>query len=324
MSSRFCRGSKVPTDNTKTLTKTEQKIVQMMKLAAETGFVCEPVTKFRQEFLTAINSHLVHRSGKNVYQSPAFTIPMFSREAALNIFGEANLVTNSPTTLTWRIDDLAVLSSTFGDMLSETGMLSAGLTRALKTENQKVVRVLATIIPPCEMSVVQMPRGVDRMYVNFMYVVSDEDGEVHYPKDNQRREISFSAAMETAIRQKILADARRLVRQGAPLSARWLQQLKLEPEAQLMLAAERSGAKPPKLLQVLAPTLPPHPPPPTDHMCRGRGPCPRPPCDLLAIKPSACRHGPCPEPRLGLGAYPPFAPRPNPTPTSPNPPPLQP
>ena len=50
----------MPTDNTKTLTKTEQKIVQMMKLAAETGFVCEPVTKFRQEFLTAINSHLVH------------------------------------------------------------------------------------------------------------------------------------------------------------------------------------------------------------------------------------------------------------------------
>ena len=87
MTSRFSRGSSVPTTGTKTLTKTEQKIAQMMELAAETGFVCEPVTKYRQEFLTAISSHLIHRSGKNVYQSPAFSIPMFSREAALNIFG---------------------------------------------------------------------------------------------------------------------------------------------------------------------------------------------------------------------------------------------
>jgi hypothetical protein len=43
MTSRFSRGSSVPTTGTKTLTKTEQKIAQMMELAAETGFVCEPV-----------------------------------------------------------------------------------------------------------------------------------------------------------------------------------------------------------------------------------------------------------------------------------------
>ena len=250
MTSRFSRGSSVPTTGTKTLTKTEQKIAQMMELAAETGFVCEPVTKYRQEFLTAISSHLIHRSGKNVYQSPAFSIPMFSREAALNNFGEANLVTNKAGTLTsWRIDDIAELSTIFGEMPSETGKLSAGLTRALKTENQKVVRVLATIIPTFEMSVVQMPRGVDRMYLNFYYVLSDEGGEVHFPKDNERREIEFSQAMETAIRQKIMADARRLVRQGAPLSAAWLRQLKLEPEARLREAAETSNANPPKLLQ---------------------------------------------------------------------------
>ena len=137
----------VPTDDTRPLTKTEQKIAQMRKLAEETGFVCEPITKFRQEFLTAINSHLVHRVGKNVYQTPTYTIPMFSREAALKIFGEANLVTNSPTTLTWRIDDLAELSSTFRDMLSETGMLSAGLSRALKTDSQKVVATVSPAFP---------------------------------------------------------------------------------------------------------------------------------------------------------------------------------
>ena len=164
----------------------------------------------------AVNSYLVHRTGKNVYQCPAFSIPMFSRTAALNMFGEMHLVTNKPGTLTWNLEDLAHLSAFFGQMLSETGKLSCGLTRALKTESQQVARVLATIIPTYVMSVVEMPRGVDRMFLNFMYVLADEDGELHWPKDNERREIKFCPEQERSIRQKILADARRLVHQGPP------------------------------------------------------------------------------------------------------------
>ena len=212
MGSRFDRRSMMPAMGTTALTERDTKIEQMMALAAETGYVCEPVTKFRHEFLTAVTSHLVHRVKMSVYQSPAFNIPMFSRTAALNMFGEANLTTNKEACLTWKMEDLGDLSTFFGQMLSETGKLCAGLTRALKTESENVSRVLATIIPMYEMSVVLMPRGVDRMFINFQYVLADEDGEVHWPKDNQRRELEFSPEVEQAVRQKILADARRLVR----------------------------------------------------------------------------------------------------------------
>ena len=78
------------------------------------------------------------------------------------MFGDMHLVTNKPGTLTWKMEDLALLSACFGQMLSETGKLSCGLMGTLNTESQHVTRVLATIIPTYEMSVVEMPRGVDR------------------------------------------------------------------------------------------------------------------------------------------------------------------
>ena len=150
--SRYDRSLAQQGTGSSTTTTRDRKLEQMLVLAAEMGFVCEPVTKFRQEFLTAINSHLVHREGMNVYQSPAFNIPMFSRAAALtNMFGEANMTSNTESTLTWKMEDLADLSAFFGQMLSETGKMAAGLSKALMTKSQKVVRVLATIIPTYEM-----------------------------------------------------------------------------------------------------------------------------------------------------------------------------
>ena len=91
------------------------------------------------------------------------------------------------------------------------------------------------------------------MFLNFMYVLADEDGELHWPKDNERREIKFGPEQERSIRQKILADARRLVHQGPPLSSGWLRQLNMGPQALQMAAAERSGARPPKLLKAPPP-----------------------------------------------------------------------
>ena len=69
MRSRFGRISTLPESATTTLSMRDQKIEQMLNLAREMGFVCEPVTKFRQEFLLAISKHLVHREKANVYTS---------------------------------------------------------------------------------------------------------------------------------------------------------------------------------------------------------------------------------------------------------------
>ena len=50
--------------------------------------------------------------------------------------------------------------------------LTAGLSRALSVPSEKEIKCVATIMPTVEISWVLMPRGVERLYVNFMYVIS--------------------------------------------------------------------------------------------------------------------------------------------------------
>ena len=71
------------------MTVHEQKVEQLTTLAASLGFVCMPNTFYRQQFLHALVIRLVHRVGKNVYQAPAFSMPLFPRSAALMLFGSA-------------------------------------------------------------------------------------------------------------------------------------------------------------------------------------------------------------------------------------------
>lgn len=68
-------------------------------------------------------------------------------------------------------------------------------------------------------------RSEDRLYVNLMYVLSDEAGELHLPKDEKKRELSFTNESMQLIRQQILRDARILKDKKAPLSAGWFRQL---------------------------------------------------------------------------------------------------
>ena len=45
------------------------------------------------------------------------------------------------------MESLQELSAFMGQMLSETGKMCAGLSRALQTKSETVARVLATILP---------------------------------------------------------------------------------------------------------------------------------------------------------------------------------
>ena len=103
------------------MTVREEKIAQMKTLAVECGFVCEPVTKYRHEFARAITARLAHRRGKDVYQSAAFSIPLFSMQAGVDLFGLANLTKNTDRCLAWHIDQLSELAAFMGSMLGETG-----------------------------------------------------------------------------------------------------------------------------------------------------------------------------------------------------------
>ena len=177
---RYDSKALVPAPGKGILTVREQKVLQMMALAEEMGYVCEPQTKYRHEFIQSVNSHLIHREGKNVYQSAAFNLPLFARQAALSTFGLANITTNTSSCVTWELNSMMDLTGFFGDMMSEAGKNSAGLTRALQTASEPTSRVLAMIIPPMTVSHVELARGVSRLYINLMYILSDEAGEIHF------------------------------------------------------------------------------------------------------------------------------------------------
>ena len=78
----------------------------------------------------------------------------------------------------------------------------------------------------------QLARGVERLYTNFQYSLSDETGELHLPKDNNCIEIAFSEADLHEIRAQVATDAAlHLGMMGLPLSAKWWHQVGNEEEA---------------------------------------------------------------------------------------------
>ena len=81
-----------------------------------------------------------------------------------------------------------------------------------------------------------LARGVERLYVNLMYVLSDEDGELHPPKDPMRNEIALSPTEVSEIRAQVATDAARMGEMGLELSPGWWRQLGNE-EAAMMAEA---------------------------------------------------------------------------------------
>ena len=49
--------------------------------------------------------------------------------------------------------------------------------------------------------------GLHRLYVSMIYVLSDEAGEMHFPKDANLRELGVSSAQEASYRVMVLQDA---------------------------------------------------------------------------------------------------------------------
>ena len=70
---------------------------------------------------------------------------------------------------------------------------------------------------------------------------------MHPPKDEMRREISYSIKEEAIFRAQIMSDARQLAAQGAPLSSAWYSLIGLQEHASAVAAAEGSGSAVPPL-----------------------------------------------------------------------------
>ena len=67
--------------------------------------------------------------------------------------------------------------------------------------------------------------------LEFQYVLLDEMGELHPPKDENRNEISLSPGLLLDHRRQITADLVLMADGGVPLSAGYLRQLGREGQA---------------------------------------------------------------------------------------------
>ena len=73
------------------LVAVDPRVSQLVALAKELGYALSPLETMRKELSVSISTRLVTRVGIDVYQTAAYNIPMFSREAALQIFAACKM-----------------------------------------------------------------------------------------------------------------------------------------------------------------------------------------------------------------------------------------
>lgn len=224
------------------LTRTRQKELQLFATAAELGFCCIETSKLVKEFVRAIVRRMQPRTARNVYQSVTFTLMAFPLAVAEKLFPESLITRSSHSIKTWTMSSLSAVVEVLAPVMADQDAMVGGVTKALMTASQQWSRVIATVISAEATWMSPSNGGADRLYMNFMYVLADEAGEVHPPKDGNRRELALSESTMTQIREHILSDVALLAQKGVPLSAGWYVQLGLPAKAMEVRALEANIA----------------------------------------------------------------------------------
>ena len=180
---------------------------------------------------------MTSRLGDNVYQMFSYSIPNLPRPVLHELFpAESMTAEETEATATWSLDEVSTLTAAvapiFGCGRAEaSGFFCAGSSRAHQTKSEPVMRVLAKLMPPLEIWHVVLNSGLERTYVNGMYALVTESGEMNWPKGKERKEIQVEPHVEASLRKEVLVDVRALADQGRRLSPGWWRQLGDEARA---------------------------------------------------------------------------------------------
>lgn len=213
----------------------------LLSLATELGYLLQKSSVLESELAHAIVTRMTNRIGGNVYQSAAFSLPAFPKAALKQMLHPSLIREETNSLVTWSARSIAELRLLLGDMLSKRDLF--GLTRPLKTSSERVIRVVATLIPNFEISWTTT-QGREKVYINMMWILSDEDGEIFPPKDVGRREIQLTAGELGEYRQVVLSDLLAMSTKELPLSPKYFRQLGMEDKAAEVEAA--LAAPPPR------------------------------------------------------------------------------
>lgn len=209
----------------------EQEIAQLRTMAAARGLALISKDTLLVELGQAIGRRMVKRTGGQIYQMLTCVLPYFPRELLQEILPKACVKEETPWVVHWELRTVGEVGDIVGPLLQKSGYICVGSTKAFRSKLERVIRVVAKLMPPFEITHEAASSGAERCYLNGMYVLATQDGELHYPKDNQRRELSITLEEQIALRRGVKADVAQMGREGQPLSPGWWRQLGDEEKA---------------------------------------------------------------------------------------------
>ena len=217
--------------------KVDPKMIELYSMAAALGQACSSIEKLRKSVGDAIASRVRPREGKFIWQTATGSVQNLPREAALQI---VPLTPRAPGGHTrredWEATNMIEVVALVGPLFTKCTSYSAGATKALMTNSERVIWVVATVIPTAKIWWKEW-HGIDTLSWELQYVLADEDGELHKPKDGNKNEIALEPELEeTAVRSQILDDLQAMADSGAPLGPGFLRQLGRHEEAAMVEA----------------------------------------------------------------------------------------
>ena len=223
----------------------EAEINTMNALALKHGYVCSRSELWEKEFGIALGLRMVQRLGSLVYQMFAYHVTNMPKTTLVQLLPAACVTEETTDVTTWTMESLADVAPSVTSAMIMSGFVCAGSTKAFQTKSQPFIRVVAKLMAPLKISHVVLASGVEKTYVNGMYALVTENGEIHWPKNEKRQEIWVDDSEEAELRKEVLADVQLLAVKGHSLSPGWWRQLGNEEKA---LEVEASLANPKRSL----------------------------------------------------------------------------
>ena len=199
---------------------------------------------FKQErqMVQEMVKHMAPRIGTSVYQIVSVSTPIICKTGLLKTFSATPPTTvESNGNCMWSLETYSAIRGGIAPLLNKFNDLRLwGLTKPLKKPSEMYSRVVATMMPPFEMYLTT-GEAMDMMSANFSYALIDEDGEVHPPKDPDRREIQLTDSDMSQLRQSAYADLHLMAENDCNLSPRFLRLIGLEEKATAVEAAAEAA-----------------------------------------------------------------------------------
>ena len=189
---------------------------EFLDYAKKRGWVVQPIERLRSEARLAIVTRLQNRTSADCYQAPAFFIRGFPKAAAEQIWGffEEPVKSSRGRVLTWAVDAPEACAKMVLDLEGcPRSFKGWGASRLLGSG-----KTIATVVPDLIISHVTTHNGREVLHISFSYVLFQDTGEMHFPKDANKKQIGIAPADEVRLRQLALTTLRAMEELSYPLS----------------------------------------------------------------------------------------------------------